>query len=175
VLLAREAVESIKLPNRLEGIFDTDFDTLFYCFPDISSRAVPESGDELGLASSELQNVVQKFLRRNCAFGDNFPASQFDGFPSRLVPIFRNRLHNGMKRRLPISHRIAIIGKWEGNPSPPGKGIFQFHQRNGNASLIGFREKVLRYVPVGVTKDLGPRGGVENAASILRGDPLVPA
>jgi hypothetical protein len=175
VLLACEAVESIIPLNRFKRIFDTDFDPLFFRFPDISLRAAPESGDEVVLTSSEIQNVVQKFLGRNRSFENDFPTSQFNGLPPNLFAIFRDRLDHRGNRSLPISHRIAIIGKWKRNPSPPGKGIFQFHQRNGNVSLIGLGDKILRDVPVGVAKDPGPRGGVENAAAIPRGDPLVPA
>ena len=90
MFLAGEAVEPIKMPNRFDGIVDTDFDPLFYRFPDISSRAVAKSRGELDLASSQFQNVVQKFLRRNCAFKNDFPESQFDGLPPNLFSIFRD-------------------------------------------------------------------------------------
>jgi len=169
-----EAVEPIKMPNRFEGIFDADFDSLFFRFPDISSRAVPESGQQVGLVASEFQYVVQKLLGGSSVFKDDIPAPKFDGFPSGCFAIFRDRLHHRGNRNPSIYQRIAIIGKRKGNTSLPRKGIFQLHQWYGDASHIGFRENITRYVPVGVAKYPGPRGGVENTASIPRGDPPIP-
>ncbi len=92
MLLPCEAVQFVKLFDRVQGCANLCLHTFMDCFPDVPSGAVSEAGEQLLFVVAQGQGMPQETCRCRRVRQEFFSSPEFQVFPARFLSILDDPL-----------------------------------------------------------------------------------